>query len=91
MGVLWKEARRIETKWNKENTINVLITKPTEQMEEPEGGTDHDASEQTHPLAAVGVGDHVSVADRQERDGDEPHGTQEVTGDVLGIVVPTTH
>ena len=52
--------------------------------------TDHDAGQQAHPLAAVRVGDHVSVADGQERDGDEPHGTQEVTGDVLGVVVPMT-
>ena len=36
--------------------------------------TDHDAGQQAHPLAAVRVGDHVSVADGEERDGDQPHG-----------------
>lgn len=31
---------------------------------------------------------HVPVADGQECDGDEPHGTQEVTRDILLVVVP---
>lgn len=48
----------------------------------------HNPGEQADPLPTVGVGDHVTVADGEKRDGDEPHGTQEVTGHVLLVVVP---
>ena len=48
----------------------------------------HDASEQAHALPAVGVGHHVAVADGEEGDGDEPHGSQEVAGHFLLVVIP---
>lgn len=48
----------------------------------------HDAGEQAHALPAVGVGHHVTVADGQEGDGDEPHGPQEVAGHFLLVVIP---
>lgn len=51
-------------------------------------GPYHDASEQTDTLPAVGVWDHVAIADGEEGDGDEPHGTQEVAGYVLLVMVP---
>lgn len=51
-------------------------------------GTHHDAREQADALPTVGVGHHVPVADGQERDGDEPHGTQEVACHVLLVMVP---
>lgn len=47
----------------------------------------HDAGEQADPLPAVGVRDHVAVANGEEGDGDEPHGSQEVAGYVLLVVV----
>lgn len=50
--------------------------------------TDHDACEQTDSFATVGVRYHVSIADGEESDGDKPHGSQEVTGHVLCIMVP---
>lgn len=53
-----------------------------------EAGTHHDAGEQTDALPTVRVGHHVPVPDGQECDGDEPHGAQEVTGDVLLVMVP---
>ena len=31
---------------------------------------------------------HVSVANRQEGNGDQPHGSQEVTGHVLFVMIP---
>ena len=37
--------------------------------------THHDPSQETDPFPTVGVRDHVSVADGQEGDGDEPHGS----------------
>lgn len=51
-------------------------------------GTHHDAREQTDALPTVRVGHHVPVTNGQECDGDEPHGAQEVAGDVLLVVVP---
>lgn len=51
--------------------------------------TDHDACEQAHAFSTVGVRNHVSVADGEESDRDEPHGAQEVTGHILSIMVPT--
>lgn len=51
-------------------------------------GPYHDASEQAHTLPAVGVGHHVTVANGEEGDGDKPHGSQEVAGHFLLIVVP---
>lgn len=48
----------------------------------------HDAGEQAHALPAVGVGHHVTVANGEEGDGDEPHGPQEVAGHFLLVVVP---
>lgn len=53
-------------------------------------GTDHDSCEQTDSFATVGVRNHVSIADGQESDGDKPHGSQEVTGHILGIMIPKT-
>lgn len=50
--------------------------------------TDHDSCEQTDSFATVGVRNHVSIADGQESDGDKPHGSQKVTGHVLGIMIP---
>lgn len=32
--------------------------------------------------------DHVTIANGEESDGDEPHGTQEVAGHILLVVVP---
>lgn len=51
-------------------------------------GPYHDASEQADSLPTVGVWDHVTVADGEEGDGDEPHGTQEVAGYILLVMVP---
>ena len=50
--------------------------------------THHDASEQTPALPTVGVWHHVSIADGQEGDGDEPHGAQKVAGHFLLVMVP---
>lgn len=52
------------------------------------GGTHHDASEKTDTFPTVRVGHHVPIADGQERDGDEPHGAQKVTGHILLVMVP---
>lgn len=49
----------------------------------------HDASEQADSLPTVGVWDHVTIANGEEGDGDEPHGTQEVAGYILLVMVPT--
>lgn len=54
----------------------------------PAQHTHHDSSEQTHALPAVCVGHHVTIANGQERDGDEPHGSQEIARDILLVVVP---
>lgn len=51
-------------------------------------GPYHDASEQADSLPTVGVWDHVTIADGEESDGDEPHGTQEVAGYILLVMVP---
>lgn len=51
-------------------------------------GPYHDAGEQAHTLPAVGVGHHVTVANGEEGDGDKPHGSQEVAGHFLLIVIP---
>lgn len=48
----------------------------------------HDSCQQTNSLPAVGVRDHVTVADGQEGDGDQPHGAKESTGYLVCIVVP---
>lgn len=48
----------------------------------------HDSRQQANPLPTVGVRDHVAVADGQEGDGDQPHGTKESTGHLLCIVIP---
>lgn len=50
--------------------------------------THHDAREQTHALPTVGMRHHVSIADGQEGDRDEPHGAQEVAGHFLLVMVP---
>lgn len=48
----------------------------------------HNASQKTHALATVGMRHHVSIADGEEGDGDEPHGSQEIAGHVLSVMVP---
>lgn len=48
----------------------------------------HNSCEQTHSLATVGVRHHVSISNGEEGDGDEPHGTQKITGHILSIMVP---
>lgn len=48
----------------------------------------HNSREQTHSLATVGVRHHVSISNGEEGDGDEPHGTQKITGHILSIMVP---
>lgn len=53
-----------------------------------EAGTHHDASEKTDTFPTVRVGHHVPVTNGKECDGDEPHGTQKVTGYVLLVMVP---
>lgn len=50
--------------------------------------TDHDAREQTDSFATVSMRNHVSIANRQESNRDKPHGPQEVTGHILGIMIP---
>lgn len=50
--------------------------------------TDHDSCEQTDSFATVGVRNHVSIADGQKGDGDKPHGSQEVTGHFLFVMIP---
>lgn len=52
------------------------------------GGTHHDASEKTDTFPTVCVGHHVPITNGKECDGDEPHGTQKVTSDVLLVMVP---
>lgn len=74
-----------------EDSAHVDLTDRGQRAREggKEGGlTDHDSREQTHSFTTVGVRDHVSIADGQEGDGDKPHGSQEVTGHILSIVVP---
>ena len=58
---------------------------------EIEACTDHDSRQQTHSFATVRVRHHVAVANGQEGDGDKPHGSQEITGHILGVVVPERH
>ncbi len=48
----------------------------------------HDSCQQANPLPAVGVRDHVAVADGQEGDGDQPHCSKEGAGHLLCIVIP---
>lgn len=48
----------------------------------------HNAGQKTHPLATVGMRHHVSIANGEEGDGNEPHGSQEIAGHVLSIMVP---
>lgn len=48
----------------------------------------HDASQEANSLPAVRVWDHVPVSDGEEGDGDQPHGSQEVAGYVLVVVIP---
>ena len=56
-----------------------------------EGGTPgaHNARQDGYAPTAVGVGHDVAVTDREEGDGDEPHGVEEVAVDagVVGVVV----
>lgn len=59
-----------------------------ERQREERECTHHDSCEQTDSFATVGVRNHVSIADGQESDGDKPHGSQKVTGHVLGIMIP---
>lgn len=54
----------------------------------PRGRSYHDAREEADALATVRVRNHVAVADGEEGDGDQPHGPQEVAGDILLVVVP---
>lgn len=49
----------------------------------------HDSCQQTNPLPAVCVWDHIAVANGKEGDGDQPHCSKESTGHLLCIVVPT--
>lgn len=53
-----------------------------------EAGTHHDAGEEAHAFPTVCVGHHVPITNGKECDGDEPHGTQEVTSYVLLVMVP---
>lgn len=48
----------------------------------------HDSCKQAHPLATVGVRDHVAVANGQEGDGDQPHCSKKGTGHLLCIMIP---
>lgn len=48
----------------------------------------HNASQKTHSLATVGMRHHVSIANGEEGDGNEPHGSQEIAGHVLSVMVP---
>lgn len=48
----------------------------------------HDAGQEANSLPAVRVWDHVPVSDGEEGDRDQPHGSQEVAGDVLAVVIP---
>ena len=48
----------------------------------------HNSCQQTNSLPAVGVRDHVTIADGQEGDRDQPHCPVERTGHLLGVVVP---
>lgn len=50
--------------------------------------THHDPCEQTHAFPTVRVRHHVPVADGEEGDRNEPHGSQEVTGHFLFVVIP---
>lgn len=71
-----------------QHTEQVRGEVPVSRVGAGRGRTHHDAGEQTHALPAVGVRHHVSVADGQEGDGDKPHGSQEVAGHFLLVMVP---
>lgn len=48
----------------------------------------HDAGQEANSLPTVRVWDHVPVSDGEEGDRDQPHGSQEVAGYVLVVVIP---
>lgn len=51
-------------------------------------GTHHNPCKQTHAFPTVRVWYHVPVADGEEGNRDEPHGSQEVTGHFLFVMIP---
>lgn len=51
-------------------------------------GTHHYPCKQTHAFPTVRVWYHVPVANREEGNRDEPHGSQEVTGHFLFVMIP---
>jgi len=51
-------------------------------------GTHHNPCKQTHAFPTVRVRYHVPVADGEEGNRDEPHGSQEVTGHFLFVMIP---
>jgi hypothetical protein len=50
--------------------------------------THHDASRDGDTASAVRVGHNVAVADAQKRDGNQPHGVEQIG--VLLVVIPAT-
>lgn len=51
-------------------------------------GTHHDPCKQTHAFPTVRVWYHVPVANGEEGNRDEPHGSQEVTRHFLFVMIP---
>ena len=51
-------------------------------------GTHHNPCKQTHAFPTVRVWYHVPVANGEEGNRDEPHGSQEVTGHFLFVMIP---
>lgn len=52
--------------------------------------TYHDPCKKTHAFPTVRVWYHVTVANRKEGNGNKPHGSQEVTGYFLFVMIPAT-
>lgn len=50
--------------------------------------THHNPCKQTHAFPTVRVWYHVPVANREEGNRNEPHGSQEVTGHFLFVMIP---
>lgn len=51
-------------------------------------GTYHNPCKQTHAFPTVRVRYHVPVANGEEGNWDEPHGSQKVTGHFLFVMIP---
>lgn len=48
----------------------------------------HNAGQEANSFPTVRVWDHVPISDGEEGDRDQPHGSQEVAGYVLVVVIP---